>query len=432
MKKWKGVLNRIRPIQKEEDLMQGEEMDAALMDLSIYRGQAPWLPSCGGRSLHLGRAVCRELARTVCAEIGLDCKGENGEEYGWLKRQLMAYLPHFHQAVGAVCGCGRVMLRLYPKVGGIGVDLVLPDRYRVLSRGADGRITGLCFYEYASEEGASYLRKELHLLDGAQYRIEHQLYQLGAYQPKRVPLGFVKRFADLPEQTVCAGVSEGFFVEWCLDAGEGSARGEAIWGDARGLMEDADRQYERLLWEFEGGELAVDVSEDAFRTDSRGNAILPSGKDRLYRMNLLDGGEDGVSMKVFSPELRDQSLIRGLNRILMGFEDAVGIARGTISDPSSVAKTATEVMSARQRTHLSALQLRRQARDVLETLSKRMAELGWLYGMSEPRGFETVVRFGDGVLGLSEEAREADRADVLAGLMSAETYQARWGKGKEK
>ena len=49
-----------------------------------------------------------------------------------------------------------------------------------------------------------------------------------------------------------------------------------------------------------------------------GKPVLPLGKERLFRTNARDACcSSNELFKVFAPALRDESLINGLNRIIM-------------------------------------------------------------------------------------------------------------------
>ena len=403
------------------------EQDRIERDLAIYRGCPPWLDKTGGRTMHLGRTVCGELARTALGELTAITSGG-----AWLERQIEALLPRLGEALSGVLGVGRGMLRLYPTENGVGVDFVLPDRYAVMERDGGGRATRVCFMEEAVEDGRHYLRVEEHRRGaGGEYCIENRLWLTeGGRATKQVPLSRAHRFAAYPPLMRFTGMEVGFFVEWRLGGSVAGEEGSSLWGDAVSLMEDADRQYERLLWEFEGGELAVEATEDAFCMDKGGALCLPKGKERLFRVNLLDGGQEGGTLQVFSPALRDEAHIRGLNRILMLFEDAVGLARGTVSDPAVAARTATEVQSLRQRTYLTVRALRAQIDRVVRELARGTFEMGVVYGMCPCAPYELTLRFGDGVLQGSDEERQADREDTRAGLMSREEYRRKWYGGE--
>ena len=109
-----------------------------------------------------------------------------------------------------------------------------------------------------------------------------------------------------------------------------------------------------MLWEFEGGELAIDVDPLALRgkqtvgADGSIHYDAPQLNERLFRG--VDNGRD-ETYHVFSPPLRDGSILNGLNSILQKVEDACGLARGTFSDPTQEAMTATQLRILRKRTY---------------------------------------------------------------------------------
>lgn len=85
--------------------------------------------------------------------------------------------------------------------------------------------------------------------------------------------------------------------------------GASIAARAMELLEEADRQYSRLLWEYEGGELAVDA-DSTYLTGGR----MPQTTRRLFRS--LNTGADFYH--VFNPDFRDGSLRAGLNELCGG------------------------------------------------------------------------------------------------------------------
>jgi hypothetical protein len=112
-----------------------------------------------------------------------------------------------------------------------------------------------------------------------------------------------------------------------------------------------------MLWEFEGGELAIDVDRDALKIQEYQNGqhqtVLPTKQERLFRKVDLNSEE---TYNVFAPALRDDSLVHGLNIILMRIEDACGLSRGTISEQVSAdARTATEMRILKQRSYQTSI-----------------------------------------------------------------------------
>ena len=141
---------------------------------------------------------------------------------------------------------------------------------------------------------------------------------------------------------------------------------------------------------------------------------------------MLDAcSSDHELLKTFSPTLRDKSLINGLNRMIMFVEDACGIARGTFSDPTEIARTATEVRAMRQRTYSTVCSIQRALEKALYALAEATNQLAMLYRLWEHPATLSLF-FGDGVLADAEADRKAEREDVACGILSAEEFKSRW------
>ena len=131
----------------------------------------------------------------------------------------------------------------------------------------------------------------------------------------------------------------------------------------------------------------------------------------------------------FSPEYRDEPLYRGLQMTLKLIEFQVGLAYGTLSDPQSVEKSATEVLGSKQRQYITESHIQRSFADALDDLVYAMDAYTTLYGLAPPGDYDLSLNFGDGVLE-DPESRRAERAtdlsDVMQGLMSAVEYRVKW------
>jgi hypothetical protein len=106
-------------------------------------------------------------------------------------------------------------------------------------------------------------------------------------------------------------------------------------------------------------------------------------------------------------------------------EDACGIARGTFSDPSEIARTATEVRAMRQKTYSTVCAIQKALEDALSGLIDALNVLVRLYGLCT-RPASVHFHFGDGVLRDSETDRNAEREDVTCGILSADEFRRRW------
>ena len=107
-----------------------------------------------------------------------------------------------------------------------------------------------------------------------------------------------------------------------------SPLGMSVFSKAKNLIKQADIHWERILWEFESSERAIDATEDIFRFDENHQPILPRGRERMFRTYDIQA-TDKPFIETFSPEIRDNSLFNGLNRIFQRIEFNCGLAYGT-------------------------------------------------------------------------------------------------------
>ncbi len=411
------------------EIITAEERAAVKRSFDLYRGQAPWL-TASEKGLALASGIAAEIARLTVVEFsasfGEDTAGRS------LRNAFEGLLNRLRTHVEYACATGGMMLKPYYDGKQLGTEAVLPFDFLPLETDGAGQIVSCAFLSRIKRDGRYYTRVEEHRRTEEGYRITNSAYvsDQGFDRGRACALGCVKEWAGLSPVTEIAGLKRPLFSYFGMPQGNlsspDSPLGVPVFRRAEELIRQADLQFGRLLWEFEGGELAIDASEEAFRLDKQGKPCLPLGKERLYRTNALDAcSSDEELMKTFAPALRDKSLINGLNRIIMFIEDACGIARGTFSDPSEIARTATEVRAMRQRTYSTVCSVQTALDDALRGLAEATDQMARLYGLWErPAGLS--LHFGDGVLTDPEADRAAEREDVSCGILSAEEFKNRW------
>lgn len=415
------------PITKNEE-------QALLNSFALYSGKSS-LPDGKGVSLGLAAAIASEVARLTVTELSLTFDGTRAGRL--LERALSGFTAHLRTYVEYACAVGGVMFKPFFDGRTLGVECLLPFDFEPLETDTDGRIVSCAFHSRLYRSGRYYTRIEEHRRTDKGYRITNRAYISQTKNGERTPcpLSTVGTWKGLSPIVEIEGLHDPLFVYFSMPQGNPDAPysplGVPIFRRAEELIRQADLQFHRLLWEFEGGELAVEASEDAFRLGKNGRPLLPYGKERLYRTNVLDAcSSTSELLKTFSPSLRDSSLINGLNRILMFIEDACGIARGTFSDPTATARTATEIRAMRQRTHATVYSVRRSLGVAIEALVEGMNQLMRLYRLNDGNA-KVVLSFGDGILTDSEHQRKEDREDVVCGILSKDDYQQKWHARKE-
>lgn len=294
-------------------------------------------------------------------------------------------------------------------------DYIQANEFYPLAFDGSGKITEAAFIERKYDKKLVYSRVEYHKLEDNTVTVINKAYK-ATQSPtnaevlgEEIPLTAVPEWSMLSAETKIANVNRLLFAYFKMPEANTidthSPLGVSGFDKVKGLIKEADRQYSRLLWEFEGGELAIDIDRDALKWISdpnnpdNGTSIMAKLQDRLYRR--VDLGEDNT-YEVFSPQLRDQSLINGLNCILMRIEDGAGISRGTLSDVISEAKTATELRMLRIRSYETNAHIQKAIEKALRDAIYVMNVYCDLYDITPKGEYEVSFEWDDSILSDSD------------------------------
>ena len=257
-------------------------------------------------------------------------------------------------------------------------DFIHADCFYPLAFDASGKITEAAFIQTKVERDTIYRRLEYHKWTGNKVEIINRAFKTESGSVdgtmnnldlgEEVSLNTVPEWKDLQPKTTIKNVSRPLFAYFRMPEANTidttSPLGVSGFSRAVKLIKDADMQYSRLLWEYEAGEMAIDIDRDALRTDidTEGNAYTARPYLQQRLMRKVDLGTVGETYNPFTPTLRDNAYIQGLNTILMRIEDIEGISRGTLSDAATEARTATELKILKQRSY----QTNKDIQDALE------------------------------------------------------------------
>ena len=106
------------------------------------------------------------------------------------------------------------------------------------------------------------------------------------------------------------------------------------------------------MWEYKATEAAILGDSELFQTDKHGKPVLPAGQERMFKtfdFDSADGTNKGL-LKVCTAD-SPRSVVQGLNKQLMKIEFLVGLAYGTLSEPTDIEKTAYEIRVSKQRSY---------------------------------------------------------------------------------
>lgn len=317
-------------------------------------------------------------------------------------------------------------------VAEIEFDFIQADAFYPLAFDASGKITEAAFIQTKTEKNIIYRRLEYHKWANNVVRIQNKAFKSttntngdssGIDLGKEVALTEIPEWKDLQPSITIKNVTRPLFAYFKMPEANTvdttSPLGVSGYSRVVNLIKDADMQYSRLLWEYEGGELAVNIDRDAFTEvkDARDirHTVLNHMQSRLYRR--VDMDTDSF-FEPYAPSLRDASYTDGLNTILMRIEDACGISRGTLSDPAAEAKTATELKILKQRSYQTNADIQEAIEDAVRDTIYVMNTYCDLYELAPDGEYDVSFEWDDSLLTDVDEELNKRLTLLQSGLAS--------------
>lgn len=433
----KGVMSRMFKFRNDTRITGGvrvavsTEMAQAIQTwYDMYIGKAPWLVE-NDQTLNLPAVIASEMATLVTLEAKISIAGSKRAEY--LNEQFIPVVENLHTNVEYACAMGGIVMKPYPDNGGIAIDYIHVDDFYPIAFNGRKEITSAVFVERKHIGEKIYSRVEFHKIEDKSYTITNDCYcsininDLG----EKASLKDVDEWNDIEPVTTISDIDFPLFAYFRIPLGNSidpkSPLGVSVYAKAEKNIMEADKQYQRMIWEFKGGELAIDAPEDAFDYDENQEPILPEGKERLFRLNQLDPKHGGDStFKTFSPTLRDASIINGMNEILSKIEDQTGLARGTISDRIKDTRTATEIKFSRQRTYATVTAIQTSLGNSINGLIRAMDAIATLYNLAPAGDYEVSCKWDDSVVTDADTERMRDLQEIRDGIMQKWEYRVKW------
>ena len=408
----------------------------------ILENKQPWLDSDKGvKSLSLAQGICEELSKTSTRELVTKVSSND-----FVNKEYQRFVKNLNEDLQWGLALGGIAFKPYIDGNQIYVDAVHADSFfPVAFKGK--KITAAIFVEQIHKGKNIYTRVEYQKFENGIHTFENYAfvrkdYSQGNYQNlyndfgTQISLDEVPDWNGLEEHFEIRNVDRplfGYFKTPVINTiDKFSPLGVPCYVKAIDLIKDAEEQYSRYIWEFAGGEMAVEASGDAFSIDPFTNQpVLPEGKKRLFRTydtGTDSGGTSSINdlIKVHAPQLRDANYESGYNNILKRIEFECGLSYGDLSDPQQVEKTAEEIKSSKQRKYDTVSAIQDNMGNVLEDVAYAMNVLA--IGIGKSNSVDCVVEtdWGDSILVDSEKQRNIDLQEVNAGLMPEWKYKVKW------
>lgn len=377
---------------------------------SLYTNHPPW-ESCDVRPLGLPGAIGRELARHALTEFSVAVSGSARAEY--INRQIQLAAAKFGINLELGLCLGGVCLKPYPDNGRVLVD-AFTTKFTPTRFDGTGKAIGGVFESDPVRQGDYWFVKlEYHDLqtreDGsAVYVVENKAFRSGSGggTGAQVPLDSVKAWAGLSDREELERLDGPLFAYFKPPSANhiepSSSLGVSVYsGPVVDLIWQADEQWQQLRREYKTGKRRMLIDRavmDASQAD-----------DEIYEYGVFSNKD---FFQFINPEIRDDPLYNGFQRILQRIEFNVGLAFGTISDPQSVEKTATEILAAKQRQFVTEKAIQAAFQSTLDDLIYAMDAWCDLARLAPAGAYSVDYNWGDGVL----DDPETKRQDMAMGL----------------
>lgn len=407
------------------------EMERAMeLWLKIFTNNAPWLNE-EVKSLQLGASIAEEFARLVTLEMKSEVTGSKRADY--INEIYQKVLENLKPQLAIFNAVGGGFFKPYVKNNKFYIDYIPQTDCKPLKFDSAGNITSMVFTSQITKGDEIYTRLETHTLQDNNYIIENKAFVSKSYNSsmlgKSVPLSEVLEWEKLSEKTVIQNIEKPLFAYYKVPLSNNidtkSCLGISVYAKAIDSIRKADIQASRLDYEYESAERSIYADITALKNE---NGTFRKSK----LVKTIDAGEDNF-YKEFSPQLRDEAFIRGINKIKQDIEFQSHLAYGTISDPNAIDKTATEINASKQRSYSSVSQMQNSLENALKHLVYIMDVYCDLYELAPSGEYEVSSEWDDSIIVDTESEQRIRLQETNLGLLSKKDYLSwRYGVGPKE
>lgn len=418
----------------------------------MYKGNPPWknrkddcsgCDDLDGCTLQIPAAVASELARLVTLEMKVTV-GESTPMASFLNTQIQESVKKARNATEIACALGGIILK--PYVSGpssIGTSVITPENFLPVDFSSDGDITAAIFPYVYQSGGSRYTRLEYHRLEPASdgffdcyiqnkcFKQTSNVIESGKSDiiGSECDLSEVDVWADIEPETIIRNVRHTLFAYFKMPFANTvellSPLGVSAYAKATEIIQKADEQLNRTVWEYEATEAAIYVPEDFLKIDENGNVEkMPKRDHRLYRKFDCNPKDISKLIEPYNPDIRCDPQFKAIDNYKREIEFLCGLAYGTLSNPQSVEKSATEVKQSMQRSYSTVGDIQKQLQNALNDLAVAMSHYAVLYKMAPQGNFKLSCDWDDGIVVDRSQQYAEMFGMVSAGMLKTETFLA--------
>ena len=443
----------IQQAEKVETPLSTDMVNALNLWYDLYLNKAHWLNDGQTKSLNLPAFICSEVARSVVIELkwnitGKPKKGEEDIDADEIMNPRAEYLKaEFEKLIRVIrlkleqgCAAGGMLIKPYPNLedGHIYFDYAMDWGLYPLAFDDDGNLADVIIPDVFQEGKITYTRLERHTVTKDGVRITQRAFKSSVKDSlgTEIELTDVDKWSALQKEALVKDPGGPLFGWYKVAAANNvevdSPMGAAVFAKAIDVIQQADVQYSRLLWEYEASEMAIDVDPYVLRPKVGQDGVMemPKLNKRLFRAVDADKGDRDM-YSVFAPTIRDGSILNGLNQLLIRIEDLSGLSRGTLSDANVEARTATEMKIIKQRTYTTVSDNQAALETCLRDVIRVMDKYATIYNLAPEGEYDVSFEWDDSIL-TDTDLQTQERLMLLnAGIISKAEFRE-WYFGETK
>lgn len=400
----------------------------------IYEGKASWV-SKYVEATKTAAQVANEFARLTTLEMETQITGSKRAEF--LNDVYSNFVNDLSDKLELGNAVGGIYFKPYVNENKIYINSVEQGNFIPVSFDGDGNLTSIIFIDTFTSGENIYTRLEWNYIEKNNLVIINKAFKstnrdsLG----NEINIKDVEKWNNLEEIVIIENMEKllgGFYrVPKANNIDKDSPLGVSVF--SRGIVElkKLDIQLSRFDWEYDSAERKVYVDSMAISNPNINGANKKiTVKDRLFKTLNMNGNEE--FFKDYSPEIRDEAYIRGINEYKRNVEFACDLAYGTLSDPAQIERTATEIAASKQKSYAVVKKMQKNAEKALKDLIWSMDVLCTLYKLAPAGAYEVSYKWDDSLVVDAKSEREQDLRDMGAGIMRKEEYRAKWYGETEK
>lgn len=388
------------------DMQTSKEMLDAIQEWSkIFNGHEPWIDD-NTVSLHVAKTICEKVSEAVVVEYKSTCS-----DY-YINKRYQKFLENIQTNTEYMIGKSCIFFRPYYDGTNISVSVIQADKFIPVKFNDDGELLSCIIVDQITEESAIYTRLEYNeLKDGKMYikNIAYKGRKDGTILESRILLSSVDKWKNISDNGAIENIDRligGFASMKTANTIDNSFPiGMPIYHNAINTCKEIDKQFSRILWEYEGTELAIDVDPSLLIPLENGQFKMPERKKRLFRKLAFDELKD-KNYNIYNPEIRSNPLFDGLDQYLRIAEIQCHLEHGTLCKSDIVEKTATESKQRKQSYYITVSNIQTSMQHAFDDLIYGIYVLCKLYNIPVSSNYVVEHDWDDSILVDKESTRD--------------------------